>query len=153
MNKLYALGAVLMMVGCATPGVNKDDQNQMIKEFYASVIDVTPVELSSDVRTGVAVGAGIGALDNISGDSGDMIGGAIVGALIGGIFTSIEEGSSDAFKYSLSSEKEGAFTLIQKERVDENARCVRVRVAKEVTLYAAPQSACNNDEYALASAE
>ncbi|WP_448550370.1 hypothetical protein [Thalassotalea fusca] len=142
MNKSAIVMSIFMLAGCSTSGDPRANQNKIIKEFYATIIEVTPVELSSNIETGVLVGGSVGLIENLDGDTEDMIGGAIFGALIGGIFTSIEEGSNDAFKYALSSEQEGTFTIIQKNRVDPNARCVKVRVAEHVTIYAASKYAC-----------
>jgi len=145
MNKLMLVISIFILAGCSTSGQPRANQNKIIKEFYATIIEVTPVELSSNVSTGVIVGSSVGLIENLDGDSQDMVGGAILGALIGGIFTSIEEGSNDAFEYALSSEQEGTFMVIQKKRVDPNARCVKVRVAEQVTIYAASKYMCERE--------
>ncbi|KZY46841.1 hypothetical protein A3733_36310, partial [Pseudoalteromonas shioyasakiensis] len=97
--------------------LDRADQNVMIKRFYAKVTSVKPVKLSSNVKTGIAAGSAIGFVDELDGNHEEMIAGALAGALVGGIFTAIAEGSNDAFEYSLRSEQEGSFTLIQKEQV------------------------------------
>ncbi len=131
----------VMMSGCATPGVDRAEQQKLIQEFYASVVDVTPVTLSSNVGTGVLVGAGVGILDESDGNSEDMIAAGIAGALIGGLFTAITEGSDEAFEYSLFNAERGSFTLIQKEHLID-ARCVKVRVADIATINVVDSAFC-----------
>lgn len=141
--KKAILFVALLLSGCATPGVNRADQNTMIKEFYASVESIKQVELSSEVKTGIVGGATIGVLDEIDGDHEDMIAGAIAGALVGGIFTALFEGSDVAFEYALHSKKEGAFAIIQKDKIELQSNCVKVRVAKHVLMQPAAKGKCN----------
>ena len=129
MKKL--LLGLLFLGGCASQGVDRADQNVMIKRFYAKVMSVQPVKLSSNVKTGIAAGSTIGIVDQLDGNHEDMIAGAIAGALVGGIVTAVSEGSNDAFEYSLRSEQEGNFTLIQKEQVNSASGCVEVTIASE----------------------
>ena len=63
MNKL--LLGLLFLGGCATQGVDRADQNVMIKRFYAKVTSVQPVKLSSNVKTGIAAGSTIGFVDQL----------------------------------------------------------------------------------------
>ncbi|GGF10934.1 hypothetical protein GCM10008027_39730 [Pseudoalteromonas gelatinilytica] len=58
MKKL--LIGLLFLGGCASQGVDRADQNVMIKRFYATVTSVKPVKLSSNVKTGIAAGSAIG---------------------------------------------------------------------------------------------
>ena len=99
---------------------------------------------SSNVKTGIAAGSAIGFVDELDGNHEEMIAGALAGALVGGIFTAIAEGSNDAFEYSLRSEQEGSFTLIQKEQVDINSGCVEVTIASEAHLKGVDSSHCRS---------
>lgn len=131
-----------MLVGCATPGVDRGDENQLIQEFYAEVKQVTPVEFSSEVGTGVLVGAGVGVLDNLDGNSEDMLAGAIVGGLFGGLFTGLAEGSDQAYEYQLYSPERGNVTVIQKENIQSHVTCVKVRVSSTTAIYPASTEHC-----------
>ena len=141
MNKL--LLGLLFLGGCATLGVDRADQNVMIKRFYAKVTSVQPVKLSSNVKTGIAAGSTIGFVDQLDGNHEEMIAGAVAGALVGGLVTAISEGSNEAFEYSLRSEKEGSFTLIQKEQLSNQSDCVEVTIiASEAHLKEVDSSHC-----------
>lgn len=145
MNK-YILGLLSFsfLTGCASQGINRADQNEVVQEFYASVESVKKVELSSEVKTGIVGGAVVGTIDELDGNSEDMISGAIAGALVGGIFTAIFEGSNDAYEYQLKSKKKGDFALIQKEQLADNVGCVKVRVASKVLLSSTDTVNCDN---------
>ena len=140
MNKL--LLGLLFLGGCATQGVDRADQNVMIKRFYAKVTSVQPVKLSSHVKTGIAAGSTIGFVDQLDGNHEEMIAGAVAGALVGGLVTAISEGSNEAFEYSLRSEQEGSFTLIQKEQISNQSDCVEVTIASEAHLKGVDSSHC-----------
>ena len=140
MKKL--LLCALLLTGCATSGVDRKDENQIIKEFYAVIVSVTPVTLSSNVKTSMAVGAGVGAIDQLDGNHENMIAGAIVGAIISGVFTSIVEGDDNAFQYQLHSTTQGTFTVIQKQMIPESVSCVKVRSSKAVALIEASAEHC-----------
>ena len=140
MNKL--LLGLLFLGGCATQGVDRADQNVMIKRFYAKVTSVQPVKLSSNVKTGIAAGSTIGFVDQLDGNHEEMIAGAVAGALVGGLVTAISEGSNDAFEYSLRSEQEGSFTLIQKEHITDQSDCVEVTIASETHIEEVDSTYC-----------
>jgi len=142
MKKLL-LGA-LLLTGCASPGIDRDDEGQLIKEFYASVESITPVTLSSQVKTGIVTGASIGVLDELDGNHEDMIAGGIAGALVFGLFTAIFEGDNEAFQYRLNSTTEGAFEVIQKQEIANSVSCVKVRSSKTVQLIAVSPENCAN---------
>jgi len=142
MKKLL-LGA-LLLTGCASPGIDRDDEGQLIKEFYASVESITPVTLSSQVKTGIVTGASIGVLDELDGNHEDMIAGGIAGALVFGLFTAIFEGDNEAFQYRLNSSTEGSFEIIQKQEIANSVSCVKVRSSKTVQLIAASPENCAN---------
>jgi len=138
--------SALLLTGCATQGIDREDQNQIVKEFYASVESVTPVTLSSEVKTGMVTGAGIGILDELDGNHEDMIAGGIAGALVFGLFTAIFEGDNDAFQYQLNSEEEGSFKVIQKEQIPESFSCVKVRSTKVVKLIPTDAAHCQKQQ-------
>jgi outer membrane lipoprotein SlyB len=142
MKKL--LLSALLLSGCATQGVGREDQNQIIKEYYASVVSVTPVTLSSEVNTGIVAGAGIGVLETIDGNTEEMIAGGIIGALVFGLFTAIFEGDDEAFKYHLNSTEQGEFNVIQKQKLPESISCVKVRSTRIVELIVADVENCSN---------
>ncbi|WP_448213465.1 hypothetical protein [Colwellia sp. MEBiC06753] len=132
----------LLLAGCASQGVKQADQNVIIKEFYASVESVEQVTLSSHVKTGIAGGAAVGLIDELDGNHEDMIAGALAGAIVGGIVTAVAEGSDQAYQYQLNSVDQGKFSLIQKELIDHQSGCVKVRVASTATLLPALVSQC-----------
>ncbi|WP_197411184.1 hypothetical protein [Colwellia sp. TT2012] len=140
--KTLLISLAFILMGCATPGVERASQNKIIKVFYASVESINQVELSSEVKTGIASGAAVGIIDNIDGNHEDMIAGALAGALVGAIFTAIFEGSNVAFEYSLHSVEEGDFSVIQKDRIDLQSNCLKVRIAAEVVLSPASKDKC-----------
>jgi len=49
---------VILLSGCASPGIDRADQNQVVKRYYASVESMQKVTLSSEVGTGIAAGEG-----------------------------------------------------------------------------------------------
>ena len=115
MKKL--LLSALLLTGCASQGVDREDQNQIIKEYYASVVSVTPVTLSSKVETGIVAGAGLGVLEEIDGNTEDMMAGGLAGALVFGLFTALFEGDNEAFQYHLNSTEQGELNVIQKQKL------------------------------------
>jgi outer membrane lipoprotein SlyB len=142
MKKL--LLSALLLTGCASQGVDRDDQNQIIKDYYASVVSVTSVTLSSEVKTGIVAGAGFGVLEEIDGNTEDMIAGGIAGALVFGLFTALFEGDNEAFQYHLNSDTQGIFDVIQKKKIPESVLCVKVRSGREVELIAVNPEHCAN---------
>jgi outer membrane lipoprotein SlyB len=136
--------SALLFAGCANHGVDRAEQHQIIKEFYATIASVTPVTLSSEVKTGIITGAGIGLLGELDGNHKDMIAGTIAGALVFGLFTALFEGSNDAFQYHLNSAIQGEFDVIQKQKIPGSVSCVKVRSGKTVTLMAASPENCSN---------
>jgi len=128
--------------GCATQGFDRSDKNEMIKEFYASVESMKQVELSSNVVVGI-VGAGTaGVIENSDGNHEDMISGGLAGALVGGIFTALFEGSNTAYEYSLNSEVEGDFSVIQKKKINIQTECVKIRTGHKVRIFPASKDKC-----------
>ena len=123
----------LFITGCSTNGIDRNDQNSIIQEFYAEVSAIKEVELSSSVNSGIVGGGILGALEESDGNSEDIISGAIVGAIFGGLFTSMSEGGNQAFEYHLYSPEQGSFKLIQKEKIDISSGCVLVRVSNSTT--------------------
>ncbi|NQZ86634.1 MAG: hypothetical protein HRT54_03530 [Colwellia sp.] len=135
--------SALLLTGCASQGIDRNEENQIMKEFYASIESVTPVTLSSEVNTGIVTGAGIGVLDQIDGNTEEMIAGGIIGALVFGLFTAIFEGDNQAYKYHLNSDTLGTFDVVQKQQLPESISCVKVRSGKTVELIAANTENCS----------
>jgi len=137
--------AVLLLSGCASQGVDRNNQNQIIKRYYASVESIQPVTLSSEVGTGIAAGAGFGFVDNLDGNSEEMLGGAIIGGLVGGLFTALFEGGNDAYQFNLYAANEGEFTIIQKQKLDKNTQCVVVNAGETVKIEPVAHHFCNQN--------
>ena len=135
--------SALLLTGCASQGIDRNEENQIMKEFYASIESVTPVTLSSEVNTGIVTGAGIGVLDQIDGNTEEMIAGGIIGALVFGLFTAIFEGDNQAYKYHLNSDTLGTFDVVQKQQLPDSISCVKVRSCKTVELIAANTEKCS----------
>ncbi|MCH1929916.1 hypothetical protein L9G16_06960 [Shewanella sp. A25] len=133
---------LMLLSGCSSQGIERTEQNHLIKEFYARVDSYEPVKLSSNVNTGIVGGATVGVMGEIDGNHEDMIAGALAGAIVGGVFTAIIEGSDSAYKYSLLSKEEGKFILIQEELIDVSSGCVSVRVSSEATISPATKEHC-----------
>lgn len=136
--------AVLLLSGCASQGVDRNNQNQIVKRYYASVESMQHVTLLSEVGTGIAAGAGFGFVDSLDGNSEEMVGGAIIGGLVGGLFTALFEGGNDAYQYSLYSANEGEFTVIQKQKLDKSTQCVVVIAGDKVKLEPVDKQYCEN---------
>jgi outer membrane lipoprotein SlyB len=133
---------LLVLSGCSSTGVDRADQNKITKEFYASIDSVKQVKLSSQVKSGIAGGAVIGVIDEIDGNHEDMIAGGLAGALVGGLFTAFLEGGNEAYEYKLTSESEGEFTLIQKDKIDIHTGCAKVRVSVKTSIQTALKDNC-----------
>lgn len=136
---------LLLLGGCSSTGVDRMDQNEITKEFYASIQSFKQVELSSDVKSGIAGGAVIGVIDHLDGNHEEMIAGGLFGALFGGLFTALFEGSNKAYEYKLESEREGTFTLIQKDKIDITTGCAMVRVSSKASIQTALKEKCITD--------
>lgn len=141
-----SLIALLLLSGCASQGVDRDDQGHIIKHYYATVESIEKVKLSSKVGTGIMVGAGVGLAEDLDGNTEDMISGAIAGALVGGLFTALFEGGNTAYQYTLNDAENGDFIVIQKKKLPNTTRCVRVKTGNKVKLEAANNSFCINNK-------
>lgn len=141
-----SLIALLLLSGCASQGVDRDDQGHIIKHYYATVESIEKVKLSSEVGTGIMVGAGVGLAEDLDGNTEDMISGAIAGALVGGLFTALFEGGNTAYQYTLNDAENGDFIVIQKKKLPNSTRCVRVKTGNKVQLEAANNSFCINNK-------
>jgi outer membrane lipoprotein SlyB len=141
-----SLIALLLLSGCASQGVDRDDQGHIIKHYYATVESIEKVKLSSEVGTGIMVGAGVGLAEDLDGNTEDMISGAIAGALVGGLFTALFEGGNTAYQYTLNDAENGEFIVIQKRKLPNTTRCVRVKTGNKVQLEAANNSFCINNK-------
>ena len=133
---------LVLISGCSTQGVDRANQNKIIKEFYASVVSVEQVKLSSEVKSGIVGGAVIGVIDELDGNHEDMIAGGIAGALIGGLFTALFEGSNKAYQYKLNSVIEGEFSIIQKEHIDTKTGCVKVKISNKASMFSVAEDNC-----------
>lgn len=140
MNRL--LLTLVLLSGCSSSGVDRTEQNTITKEFYASIESIRQVKLSSNVKNGIAAGAVIGVVDELDGNHEDMIAGGLVGALVSGFFTALFEGSNKAYEYKLKSESEGEFTLVQKDKIDIQSGCAKVRISSKASIYAALKENC-----------
>ncbi|MFC6439071.1 hypothetical protein [Bowmanella sp. JS7-9] len=138
---------LLLLNGCATQGVDRASQNQIIQQFYAQVVNAEPVKLASHVKTGMLIGGVSGFLDELDGNSEDMIAGGLVGLLFGGLFTAIAEGDDDATQYQLYSPEYGEFSFVQKEWIDITSGCVKVSRAEIDRLSTAEPAMCEFDNY------
>jgi outer membrane lipoprotein SlyB len=141
-----SLIALLLLSGCASQGIDRDDQGHIIKHYYATVESIEKVKLSSEVGTGIMVGAGVGLAEDLDGNTEDMISGAIAGALVGGLFTALFEGGNTAYQYTLNDAENGEFIVIQKKKLPNSTRCVRVKTGNKVQLEAANNSFCINNK-------
>ena len=142
MKMKRVLLCLALLSGCATQGINRVDQNEILKEFYASVHSTKQVKLSSEVKTGIIGGTVIGIIDELDGDHEDMIAGGLAGALVGGLFTALFEGGNKAFEYILYSQNEGGFTIIQKEKISILTGCVKVRLGSKVSISSVSKDNC-----------
>lgn len=144
---------LLLLTGCASgPGIDRAEENIIVTEFYAQVQSTKRVQLSSEVKNGMMVGAGVGIAEELDGNHEDMVSGAIAGALVGGLFTALFEGSDEAYEYQLFAQRQGAFSIVQKEQLPNDTQCVKVRVADKATLEKAPNQWCENNELLTRSA-
>ncbi len=141
MNKL--LLTLILLTGCASQGVARNDQNRIIKEFYASIKSINQVELSSDAKSGVAGGAVIGAINEADGNHERIIAGGIIGGLVGGLLTAFIEGSNKAYEYILISESEGEFSIIQKKLITTETGCVKISISSKAFISSALKENCN----------
>ncbi|KTF08586.1 hypothetical protein [Pseudoalteromonas sp. 10-33] len=141
-----SLIALLLLSGCASQGIDRDDQGHIIKHYYATVESIEKVKLSSEVGSGIMVGAGVGLAEDLDGNTEDMISGAIAGALVGGLFTALFEGGNTAYQYTLNDAENGEFIVIQKKKLPNSTRCVRVKTGNKVKLEAANNSFCINNK-------
>ena len=139
-----SLIALLLLSGCASQGVDRDDQGHIIKHYYATVESIEKVKLSSEIGTGIMVGAGIGLAEDLDGNTEDMISGAIAGALIGGLFTALFEGGNTAYQYTLNDVDNGEFIVIQKTKLPKSTRYVRIKTGNKVKLEQVAYRNCTN---------
>lgn len=141
------------LLGCAIQGIDRDDEDKLVQTFYASLLEVKPVHLRSNLDEGTVTGASFGLFSELDGDSEDMISGTLAGALIGSLFTAIEEGDSEAFQYRLYNPEKGELTVVSKQVLLENTLCVEVRQSSKVTLKPVSNELCHSastDHSALA---
>lgn len=141
-NTLLSGTALLLFTGCTSSGIDRGSLDTAIQEYYASVISVQTVKLKSDIPEGAIVGASVGLAEEIDGDSEDMISGLLAGVLVGSLFTAVEEGSSDATRYTLYAPDKGEFDVVTQNPLPEETRCVTVRQNDKVALYPVDIAQC-----------
>ncbi|ATC95726.1 hypothetical protein [Pseudoalteromonas tunicata] len=141
-KSLPLLLMVSWLAGCANQGIDRADQNKVIKQYYARVDSIAHVKLDSDVPEAMAIGGATGLIKNLDGDSGDMIAGTIVGAFFTGIISAAFEGDNNAYQYQLSSVTQGNFSVVQKDKSIKPGECVLVKEASKVTLTKIPEHFC-----------
>lgn len=149
---LLSLALTAMTTGCSSTDdsnrVDRDNQNSLISQFYATVHSVNAVKLTSNADEGMVNGVFIGLIESLDGDSEDMLAGLIGGALIGGLFTTIAEGSGDAYQYHISSATHGEFSVVQEQQLPASATCVRVKSGNKVTLTPVDERFCQPSDQA-----
>lgn len=134
--------ALFLFAGCTSSGIDRNSLDMTIQEYHASVIGSESVKLKSDIPEGAIVGASFGVAEEIDGDSEDMISGLLAGALVGSLFTAVEEGSSDAMRYTLYAPDKGEFDIVTKNPLPAETRCVKVRQSDKVSLFPADIEQC-----------
>lgn len=133
---------LVFLTGCSSQGIDRANQNKITKEFFALVISVEQVKLSSELSSGIIGGATIGVLDELDGNHEEMIAGGLAGALVGGLLTALFEGNNKAYQYKLNSEQEGDFSIIQKQYIETKTGCVKVTIANKASILAVPEDNC-----------
>jgi len=83
-------------------------------------------------------------LEEIDGNTEDMIAGGLAGVLVFGLLTALFEGDNEAFQYHLNSTGQGEFNVIKKKKLPESISCVKVRSSKTVELIAVNPETCAN---------
>lgn len=138
-----------VLTGCAYPGgLNNADRNQFVTEFDAVVHDVRQVSFQSNMGSALAVGAVGGAVTNSRGDTGDIIGGALIGSMVTGLFTAMLEGDNRGYEYDLEAIDGDIVTVVVDYEPAEVGDCVRVRVSGTVNIYLQAPHFCEPDSHA-----
>lgn len=138
--------SVSLLNGCATHGINNADRNQFVTEFYAIVSDIEQVRYQSYVGPAIAVGAMGGALEESDGDTGDIVGGAIVGGILSGVVAALFEGSNKGYEYQLDAIDGDRIRVMLDYHPAQLGDCVIVRVSGSVEVRRQPIERCDGDE-------
>ncbi len=141
-TSLLCCGLVTALTACSSASINRDDLNQTVQRYHATVLAQEPVTLSSSVPEGVVTGASYGLFDELDGDSEDMISGVLAGVLVGGVVSALADGSNQAIRYRLYHQDKGEFAVISKEQLGRDVRCVEVQQAQQVKLFAVDSEFC-----------
>lgn len=142
MKNLYLIISLVVLSACTSIHQERFDENTVIHTFYASINTVTRVEYDSQAGDGAMLGAGIGFLENVDGNSSDMLAGAFIGAFIGGLFTSLVEGDNTVYRYELYSIEQGDFAIIQEDKLEAGVSCVKVYLSRNAKMFPAPSNMC-----------
>lgn len=143
-TSLTILG-ITFLSACANPNhVDHQAKNQFVTEFYAWVEDVEKIKFKSYVGEGAAIGAVDGVLNNMRGNSQDMLAGAIVGGLFGGLITALFEGDTNGYEYQLAAVDGDLVSVIAEDKAAEQGQCVSVRVAGDVRIRLAAMAECED---------
>ena len=147
MKYFATLLIVSVLTGCAQSGVYRENRNEIIETYYATVDSVEIIKLQSKAAEGAVLGGVTGLVDNLDGNTEEMVAGTIIGALIGGLFTglyeSIFDGGHTAYQYQLTTKSNAHLSVIvSRENKHEIGQCVRVSKSEKVSLHAAHASLC-----------
>lgn len=153
MKNKFVRGSLLalpLLLGACTSSnhITDADKGQFVTEFYAYVYDISDVKFESDVGPAAATWGLAGALENSRGDSGDILGGALVGAFFGGLFQAVFEGPRKGYEYELDAVDGDRVTVVLDYSPANVGDCVKVRVASKVSIKRATASLCEMDPYA-----
>lgn len=151
MTKLSGITSTVVgtffLSACANSNyVDHQAKNQFVTEFYAWVENVEEVKFKSYVKEGAAIGAVDGLLNNVQGNSEEMLIGVIVGGLFGGLITALLEGDTRGYEYQLAAVDGDLVNVISDYKTAEQGQCVSVRVAGDVRIRLVPMAACDEAE-------
>lgn len=149
MKNIFTLLLIVLLTGCAQSGIYRENRNEIIETYFATVNSVKEVQLESKAAEGAIVGGVTGLAENLDGNSEEMIAGTIAGAIVGALFTSLYEsifdGGYSAYEYQLTTTKQEQISIVvSKENYHEIGQCVRIRKSEKVSLSAVDSSLCNN---------
>ena len=142
MKQIISLLAITLFAGCTSSGIDRNDTDTIIKQYYAKVDNIAHVTLASQTQSAMAIGGAAGVIENLDGNHEEMIAGAFVGALFSGLVMSIVEGSDQAYQYHLTAENEHSFSIVRDNNSIKPGQCVLVREAHKVTINAADNQHC-----------
>ena len=147
MKQIISLLAITLFAGCTTSGIDRNDTDKVIKQYYAKVDNIAHVTLASQTQSAMAIGGAAGVIENLDGNHEEMIAGAFVGALFSGLVMSIVEGSDQAYQYHLTAADEHTFSVVRENNAIKPGQCVLVREAHKVTLNAVDSQHCQFERH------